>query len=567
MPFLNLDNNWSNLAQYYNKPFVNRPSIPTLRFVGFDDGLVRGGVLNAALATGKDVLRIGKFFASGKGALFVIKQVGLQKSNPKLDFPFNSVLNTNITRTYNLGLNTLTQVGVQAAGLHIVRHGLLPKFNSSYNYEKITLDNNELQGTKINAQTNGIFKTNSNRLVNYLSILNINSSGPVTLQEYNGGASSVFGLGVTTIKTSNIRTTISDSDLGKTTTTTNLYSIGTSPTDFIGPAVPNISQITNTSDTNPNLKLKLNGFTPLTNNEIQQSPQADLSSDLLHQLENSPLSFNKDISTINREYRVGTSYNSREDRQIDSINAINIVDNTTYYDTLNAGGTLRNTVANSEAGGANNKGTTKKVFNDDNFISGYFGRDIARLVFEFIDNDANTPSTDVLTFRAYIDDFNDGMNAKWNSYRYMGRGEEFYVYEGFTRDISVAFTMYAHNPEEMKPLYQKLNYLMSTFAPDYSSKNKMRGNIGYLTVGDYVRRVPGVFTDIKLSGFMDTHWEINLNYKLGDEPDIPQNVVPKLIKVGLSFKPIHNKLPRKSTRENPFKSNFILPGDSTNKYA
>jgi hypothetical protein len=554
MPFLNLDKNWSSLAQFYNQPFVNKPKIPTLRFVGFDDGLVRGGVLNAALATGEDVLRISKFFSSVKGVLFITKQVGLQKSNPKLESPaqVSSPVGGNIiqqaidfaknnpTQTYNLGLNTLTQVGVQAAGLHIVRHGLLPKFISDYNYEKVTLENNKLQGARMSIAPDQQFvidnvtsrvSGNSNRLVNYLSILNLDSTGPITLQDYNGGASSVYGIGRTKIRTTSVRTTVSDQ----------IYD-------------------------NPDFELKLNGFTPLTNAVIQTSSRADLYSDLEHQLENSPLSLNINNSLINKEYRVGTSYKNKSGRHIDSINAINITDGDIYYNGLQAGGTY-----DSNSPIAFNANETKGTQVYDNqakdLVGGYFGRDIARFILEFIDNDATSPVTDVLTFRAYIDDFQDGMNAKWNPYRYMGRGEEFYVYEGFSRDISVSFTMYAHNPEEMKPLYQKLNYLMSTFAPDYSAQNKMRGNIGYLTVGDYVRRVPGVFTDIKLTGFMDTHWEINLDYKLPSEPTLKQNVVPKLIKVGLSFKPIHNKLPRKSTRANPFKSNFILPGDSTNQYA
>jgi hypothetical protein len=108
--------------------------------------------------------------------------------------------------------------------------------------------------------------------------------------------------------------------------------------------------------------------------------------------------------------------------------------------------------------------------------------------------------------------------------------------------------MYAHSPEEMAPLYKKLNYLMSTFTPDYSSTNKMRGNIGYLTVGDYLYRQPGVFTDIKLSGMLDAHWEIALDKDNSIDKD--QYEVPKLIKVNVSFKPIHTFLPRKAKYKN-----------------
>ena len=137
------------------------------------------------------------------------------------------------------------------------------------------------------------------------------------------------------------------------------------------------------------------------------------------------------------------------------------------------------------------------------------------------------------------------MNAKWDSYRYMGRGEDFYVYNGFTRDISLGFTIYAHSPQEMAPIYKKLNYLLSTFTPDYSAANKMRGNIGYLTVGDYLYRQPGVFTDIKLSGLLETHWEIALDSPEGGEGK-NQYEVPKHINVNMSFKPIHTFLPRKA---------------------
>ena len=135
------------------------------------------------------------------------------------------------------------------------------------------------------------------------------------------------------------------------------------------------------------------------------------------------------------------------------------------------------------------------------------------------------------------------MDAKWNAYRYMGRGEEFYVYDGFTRDIGVNFTIHAHNDKEMAPLYSKLNYLMSAMTPDYNSQFKMRGNIGYLTVGDYVYRQPGVFTSIKLSGMLDGSWEIGLN---NDGTSNDQYQVPRMIKVGLSFKPIHTFLPRRN---------------------
>jgi hypothetical protein len=207
MPFLTLNNNFSDLSKYYNQNFNNKPSIPSTNYNSFDDGLIRGGLLNAGLSSIRDTARIGKFFASGKGALFLIKQVGLQLSNPKLEQPsgsstnfFNSLSNNN-TRLYNLGLNTLAQVPINAFGGHIIRHGITPVGGigflegdsegniNGYNYEKIVLENNNI---------------GSNKLVGYLGEISKYKLGPTTLLSYNGGASSVYGIGNTEIKTTTL---------------------------------------------------------------------------------------------------------------------------------------------------------------------------------------------------------------------------------------------------------------------------------------------------------------------------------------------------------------------------
>ena len=552
MPFSNLNNAWSNLAPYYNSvnsngsfsspnnvTYTQKPEQPRLKFTSFDDGLIRGGVVNAGLASLRDTARVGNFLKSPKGLVWIAKQVGLQLSNPKLEQPedFRTLSNNN-TQLYNLGLNTLAQVPLNAFGGHIIRHGILPVGGvgflegdsltniKGYNYEKITTDNNILQGEKsgfYQGYSDGdYYGKNPNRLVQYLSITNNNYDGVANLSEYNGGSSSVYGIGKTRINTTNVRTTVGRG----------IFTSG--------------------------FEKKLNGFSPLPNERIILASQANLDSVLTVQLENSPLAENNNTADLNIEARIGTSAKRKSSYNVDSINVINITNSTVFYDTL---------------AGAKVKNTDPKIYEnkaiDENLkdkIDGYFGRDIIKFRIEFLNNDLATTQTDVLTFRAYLNDFNDGMNAKWDSYRYMGRGEEFYVYNGFTRDIGVDFTIYAHSPEEMRPIYQKLNYLMSTFAPDYNDFNKMRGNIGYLTVGDYLYRQPGIFTDIKLSGMLDSNWEIALAEPEENEKDKLQYEVPKHIKVNLSFKPIHNFLPRKVKPDKYADTPFITRKDPNNKY-
>jgi hypothetical protein len=550
MPFSTLDKNWSNLAQYYNTEtngkfsnpgnvtYTSKPFTPGLRYNtgDFDDGLIRGGAINAGISILKDTERVGKFFFSTKGILFTVKQLGLQQANPQLESEFpgtNSILDS--TKWYS-PLNTLIQVPVNAIGGHFTRHGLVPRgsvgfFNGSsqgnggYNYEAIATLNND------RTKTVKLIGGNANRLVDHYSTIILNPSGQQNLLKYGGGAASVYGLGRTEINTTKIRTTFGDS----------------------------------LSD---NLELKLNGFRLFSNIRINAATQADLNSTLANQLYNSPLYKNRvnagdgngNLETsYDIESRIGVSSGNKTTRDydyvdgfagdtdvlfvskettkynVDSINVITVTDSKTFYDnSLTSNNDPKLPPWTLEKGNQN--------------IDGKFGRDIIKFRFEFLNNDnpisGGAINTDVLAFRAYLDDFQDGMNAKWDSYRYMGRGEEFYVYNGFTRDISLAFTIYAHTPEEMAPIYKKLNYLLSTFTPDYSKNGKMRGNIGYLTVGDYLYRQPGVFTDIKLSGMLDTHWEIAYN---GPEVGgVNQYEVPKHIKATLSFKPIHTFLPRKA---------------------
>jgi hypothetical protein len=98
MPFLTLQNT-SNLAQYYNSTvngtfagtvnnpnvtFSPKPEVPKSsdQFTLSDEGLIRGGVKNVALAVVKDEKRVFDFLKSDKGKLWAVKQLGLQRSNP-----------------------------------------------------------------------------------------------------------------------------------------------------------------------------------------------------------------------------------------------------------------------------------------------------------------------------------------------------------------------------------------------------------------------------------------------------------------------------------------------------
>jgi hypothetical protein len=109
----------------------------------------------------------------------------------------------------------------------------------------------------------------------------------------------------------------------------------------------------------------------------------------------------------------------------------------------------------------------------------------------------------------------------------------------------------------MIPIYRKLNALVGTTAPDYSS-NLMKGNFIKLTIGDYLLDVPGFIKNITLTPSFEAGWDINRANSDGllwtsDNGSLNVGQVPKLINVSLGFTPIHSFTP---TNKSPYIRNI-----------
>jgi hypothetical protein len=203
--------------------------------------------------------------------------------------------------------------------------------------------------------------------------------------------------------------------------------------------------------------------------------------------------------------------------------------------------------------GPNPEGTGVRDYNGKDVTYNPTGdvgiRDLIKFRIKSIDNDAPSKGY-YMVFRAYINNIRRGVQSKWNPYSYIGRGENFYLYDGFTETISVSFTIAASSRYEMKPLYQKLNYLISTLTPDYSKSNRMRGSLSELTIGNFLLYQPGVITSLDMTIDEDSNWEIAIDeFENGQDKDMHE--LPQLIKCTMQFIPIYNFLPKKSTKS-PF---------------
>jgi hypothetical protein len=188
------------------------------------------------------------------------------------------------------------------------------------------------------------------------------------------------------------------------------------------------------------------------------------------------------------------------------------------------------------------------VYGAQNADTSGITNDLVKFRIAIIKNDEPSYKT-FIHFRALLDSISDSYTATWNPVQYLGRGESFYNYNGFTRQLSLSWTVAAQSKEELIPMYKKLNFLASSLAPDYSPSGYMRGNLVQLTIGGYVYEQPGIITGLTYTMEETSPWEIGIktDYDTGRgtvQGDDSVKELTHIIKVsGFNFIPIHRFRP------------------------
>jgi hypothetical protein len=615
-----------------------------LRMTKFDDGLIRGGIVGAVNASVVDTLRIGKFLTDfPKGPLFIARQVGLQLSNPKLEtrklpsggsgvLGFLSNLANTIndkfgigpTRIYNLGINTLAQVPVNAFGIHLNRHGLLPVQDDTTKYLAVAQSNNK--GTAFTGK--GLPKSSTNRLVqkavtllppqtqtgrllntiqSALSLFGVslpNVQNRQIIDDYVGGPGSVYGIGRTTIRrydyTSNGINKQDPQEKGKVNY---IGTLGLSQQYFSSYNAPlgigglNISSLPGPfgalfgaaarAISGANATANLRKYNSLDSNNPTNAPTnidtatysgvngetkyiANGNTVLLPQ----PIP-GKVVSVRNASYQ--TYQNIIESKKL--------TQNTVYIDGKQANqfGIYGNIDPNTKEKLGKTllpNATSNPIYTDGNKVvrvnipwnratreirvgsgkqdqinltplfkasAGTIGdsilipnvgyrniNDLVKFRIQALDGD-NPTSVNWMIFRAYLTQLSDSTDASWNEIKYAGRGDKFYVYDGFSRKISIGFKVAALSDEEMKPMYQKLNYLMGNLMPDYKEGLIMRGPLVRMTVGNWIDGQAGILNSLSYTIPQDSPWEIAVNEPVGGEKLL---ILPHVIEVQMTFTPI-----------------------------
>lgn len=159
----------------------------------------------------------------------------------------------------------------------------------------------------------------------------------------------------------------------------------------------------------------------------------------------------------------------------------------------------------------------------------------------------NRPA-EIIAFRATFNSITDSHNPKWNSVKYMGRGDPLYVYDGYERGIQFGFTVHIGSRDEMKASWRKLNFLASWTAPEYTKSGLIRGPMIRLNIGHLYRKMPGFINSLSYSfDNVGTTWETahlegdrRQNVKAGNlnlsNPGVLQ--LPKTVEVSVGFTPV-----------------------------
>lgn len=511
-----------------NSTAIERITKESARFSS--DFPIRGG-LYSVRAAAEDAIRIRKFLTDfPKGSNFTLKQVGLQKSNPLIETGKNGGrINT---RTYNLNSNLLFSTLQAGTGNYYPRAGATPftLLDDDNKYFSIV----GKKSTKNNRLYN-LWDSKINKNIDSFKLQNLGISiDENQIMNYIGGPNSLYGDGETTIFRSTDHTglPINTSNPNIETFSRYISSPTTGSLSILGPTY----YLKN--------KNKSDDILGISDNKIQidngsvVKPTENILNKERYIIGSTFTDFRKDIlpsgSVFSRDYtntkifqerRIGVGSPGARPRE--SRKNINII-----YEP-----------------GQDKKNLTPVYYGDGRIEDDPDQRDLIKFAFETIDND-NINQTYRTHFRAYLKGFSDNNSAEWDSKKYSGRGDNMYTYQGFDRSISFSFTVLAHSKQEMKPLWQKLNYLNSTLQPNYNPDNGfMRGNIHKLTIGEYLYRMPGIITSLNFSIQDQYSWEIKM-----DEPesgaDSDMMELPHLIDVSVTFKPIFNELPRTITRSN-----------------
>ena len=541
MPLINLQTNLKSLRYGADRQGGGDSGLPYIQTnienanpgIKFDDGLVRGGTVNAAVAGAIDTARIAKFLIDApKGPLFLVKQIGLQLANPRLEVPKNpanivSGLPDNVlsvgtngllqpTRIYNLGINTLAQIPVNAFGGHFNRHGILPIQTDASKYEAVVTANNNVAGsskfnrlvslankfklgdrtgdTIIRIPTSGLLGALTNLVSNIpvvSTLLNNLRPQDLIIDRYASGPSSVYGIGETLINRYSF--TEDNFKIEQSLSFSRTYAGKTRNQTTGAPESLNLAE---DKGTGINAISTYPTITTFDNNEIDTA------------LNQNAVKYNPALKTY---LAVQTQTKTTLTQAIP--------DTGNYTATpYNTEGTIttKNPQVDRDPAAPYRYYGGRKV-SDDGSISTYnnsevFSRNdasILTVVFRAINPFSDNIAPERWVFSAYMSGFKDNFTGTWNDVNYNGRAESFYIYNKFKRSVSFNLQIPCFNKTQLFEKHRALGQLASTTAGSYNGNGLLGGVLLRVNVGNYLVGEYATLNSLSYDIPADASWDIS----------------------------------------------------------
>jgi len=565
------------------QPYIQTPIPDSFNNLGANEDFILRGGISAAQDSITDIRRLGKMFTdlkSPNGLIFIAKQQLLSRTAVRTQT--SGILNEGIYSP----LNTLAQAGLVAFGNHLNKQGINP-FDQTGAYA----NNDALYFNKVKPNPNDPGgSTANNRLVKiYNEKQGVKNIDP-NVQIYTGGPGSILGVGNTNIRFADQRTGVNNATAittqkivtpgdylrniystdnnkgvsGKYARLTNFDLVNAyNPDGTLGgyynfnvyePATegntwPKNSPLINTQNTYTYTQQdiiqtedniggisspKIQDFRAVLRQKAETNPQpgfneakqaGQLSTSLPYSGEGAQ-NFEKRVNIGDPGNRASKNYSNYAKGVVDKST------NKSFY------GNFGRTPAGLD------KINSLPIYRSEEVNTSLPVNDFVKFRIAIIDNDRPNFKT-FMHFRAFLGPISDSYNANWNGFNYLGRGEQFFTYGGFTRTLSLSWTVAAQSKQELIPMYKKLNYLASTLAPDYSPNGYMRGNLVQLTIGGYLYEQPGFITGLTYEMSDDSPWEIGIGTtETPNDPSVKE--LTQIIRVsGFQFTPIQRFVPRK----------------------
>lgn len=155
-----------------------------------------------------------------------------------------------------------------------------------------------------------------------------------------------------------------------------------------------------------------------------------------------------------------------------------------------------------------------------------------------------------IPFRATVKGISEGNTAFWDELRFLGRADQLYSYNGFSRTLSFSFNIVINSITELLPSWKKINYLASATKPSNYTKSDNLNDVYnrfivppmfMITIGDLYRFQPIVLRSITVNIPEDALWE-TLNQYNSDE----WNYLNGIIKAQSTGIDSYGQLPREA---------------------